>query len=140
MTLTLIFTLDEEVYGLEVDAIQEIVEDPSLHFVPRAEGVLNGAINFHNQILAEIDLPKLLGCLDEKRDHRRIVLTPAFNSLALTVGGIQRIVMLDLTMLQPPPANAVDRAVRGVIDFEEFEVSLLDMDEIINKLENLYGG
>ena len=54
MILTLLFTLGEEVYGLEVDAIQEIVEDPSLHFVPRAEGILTGAINFHNQILEKL--------------------------------------------------------------------------------------
>lgn len=140
MTLTLLFTLGEEVYGLEVDAIQEIVEDPSLHFVPRAEGILTGAINFHNQILAEIDLPGLLGYLDEKSDHRRIVLTPAYNSLALMVGGIQRIVTLDLSLLQPPPPDVADRAVRGMVDFEESEVCMLDMDEVINKLKNLYGG
>ncbi len=61
MILTLIFTLGEVVYGLEIDAIQEIIEDPVLHHVPRAEGVLKGAINFHGQILALVDLPELLG-------------------------------------------------------------------------------
>ena len=103
MALTLIFTLGTETYGLEIDAIQEIIDDPSLHYVPRAEGVLAGAINFHGQVLAVIDLPNLLGFSEEDRDHRQVVLTPEFKSLVLTVNSIQRIVKLDLTALQPPP-------------------------------------
>ena len=91
MVLTLIFTLGDELYGLEIDAIQEIIEDPTVHFVPRAEGVLNGAINFHGQILAVIDLPELLGFETETRDHRRVVLTPDFKSLALEVCSIEQI-------------------------------------------------
>lgn len=139
MALTLIFTLGEEVYGLEIDAIQEIIENPSLHYVPRAEGVLTGAINFHGQVLAAIDLPKLLGFAGEERDHRRVVLTPEFKSLALTVSSIQRIARLDLSTLQPPPANAKASAIRGVADLDEVMINLLDTDEVINQLENRHG-
>ena len=139
MALTLIFTLGDEVYGLEIDAIQEIIEEPALHYVPRAEGVLTGAINFHGQVLAAIDLPTLLGFSGEERDHRQVVLTPEFKSLALTVSNIQRIVKLDLTALQPPPENTQGSAIRGVADFDEIMVNLLDANEIINQLENRYG-
>jgi purine-binding chemotaxis protein CheW len=140
MALTLIFTLAEEIYGLEIDAVQELVEDPSSHYVPRAEGVLTGAINFHGQILAVIDLPALLGLTGEKRDHRHVVLTPAFKSLALTVSSIERIVELDLSVLQPTPEEAEDKAIRGVVDLDERRINLLDTDEVFNRLENIYDG
>lgn len=140
MALALIFTLGDEVYGLEIDAIQEIIEDPSQHYVPRAEGVLTGAINFHGQVLATIDLSELLGFTGEERDHRRVVLTPEFKSLALSVGSIQRIAKLDLSTLQPPPANARASAIRGVADLDETIINLLDTDEVINQLEKRYGG
>jgi len=139
MALTLIFTLGAETYGLEIDAIQEIIEDPSLHYVPRAEGVLTGAINFHGQVLAVIDLPKLLGFSEEDRDHRQVVLTPEFKSLVLTVNSIQKIVKLDLTALQPPPEDTKVSAIRGVADLDETMINLLDTEEVINKLENSYG-
>lgn len=138
MALTLIFTLGTETYGLEIAAIQEIIEDPSLHYVPRAEGVLAGAINFHGQILAVIDLPKLLGFTEEARDHRQVVLTPEFKSLVLTVSSIQGIVKLDLTALQPLPEHTKVSAIRGVADLDETMVNLLDTEEVINKLENSY--
>jgi purine-binding chemotaxis protein CheW len=134
MSLTLIFTLGEEAYGLEISAIQEIIEEPSLYYVPRAGGVLTGAINFHGQILAVIDLPTLLGFAGEERDHRKVVLTPEFKSLALTVSYIQKIVKLDLTALQPPPENSEHCAIRGVTDLDEMMVKLLDTNAVINQL------
>ena len=138
MELTLVFTLGEEVYGLEIDAIQEVIEDPSLHHVPRAEGVLNGAVNFHGQILAVIDLPELLGFKGDQRDHRRVVLTPEFKSMVLSVSGVERIVRLDLSSLQPAPAEAGDSAIRGVATLDETMINLLDIDKVINQLENRY--
>ena len=138
MELTLIFTLGEEVYGLEIYAIQEIIENPALHHVPLAEGVLNGAINFHGQILAVIDLPKLLGFTAEERDHRYVVLTPELKSMVLSVSGVVRIVGLDLSSLQPAPAEAGDSAIRGVAYLEDKIVNLLDTDKVINQLKNRY--
>lgn len=136
MTLTLIFTLGDANYGLEIDAIQEIIEDPPLHYVPQASGSLTGAINFHGQVLAVIDLPGLLGFSGEERDHRQLVLTPRCKSLVLTVSTIQKIVQLDLATLQPPPANGESGAVRGVARLDEMEINLLDTNEVINRLRN----
>ncbi len=138
MALTLIFTLDEEVYGLEIDFIQEIVEDILLHFVPRAEGVIKGAINFHGQIIGVIDLPELLGFSGEDRDHRWLVLTPEGKSMAFIVSRVLQIANLDLASLQPPPPDSSGCAIRGVANLDETMINLLELDEIIKKLEDRY--
>lgn len=139
MDLTLIFTVGTTTYGLEIDAIQEIIEDPLLHYVPRAGDVLTGAINFHGQILAVIDLPALLGDSGAMRDHRQLVLTPDYKSLVLTVSSVERIVTLDLAMVQSPPAGAQQLAIRGIVDFEDRMINLLDTDKIMTQLENIQG-
>lgn len=138
MALTLLFTLGETLYGLEIDAVEEIVEAPTLHYVPRATGVLRGAVNFHGQIRAAIDLPALLDAGGTGRDHRQLVLTTAYRGLVLQVGEIRRIVDLDLETLLPPPDGAPGRAVRGVAGFGDETVHLLDTGEIFARLENLY--
>lgn len=138
MQLTLIFTLGEELYGLEIDAIQEIVEDPVFHHVPLARGALKGAINFHGQILAVIDLPELLGFASESRDHRFIVLTPQCKAMVLAVSGIVRIARLDLAFLQPPEEETDDSSIRGVAYLEDQAVKLLDTDKIIHQLGQIY--
>ena len=140
MEQTLLFKLGEETYGLEIDAIQEVVEDPNQHFVPRAEGVLTGAINFHGQIFAVIDLPALLGFDNEFLDHRCVVLTPEYRSLTLQISGIERIVKLDLSNLQPPPTETETCAIRGVADFEGTMINMLDTEDVIKQLEQIHGG
>lgn len=138
MTLTLIFNLGAEVYGLEIDAIQEVIEEPFVHHVPLAHGVLEGAINFHGQILGVVDLPQLLGFAAGQRDHRRVVLTPDFKSLVLTVSGIERIAKLDLSALQPSPTGDEIRAIRGVAYLDEAVVNMLDTESVINQLQHRY--
>jgi len=138
MELTLIFTLGEELYGLEIDAIQEIIEAPDLYHVPLAVGVLDGAINFHGQILALIDLPKLLGFTSGERDHRYLVLTPEFKSMVLSVSRVSRIARLDLASLQPAPAEVRESAIRGVAYLDDQMVNLLDTEKVINQLEKRY--
>ena len=138
MALILTYNLGDDLYGLEIDAIQEITENSVLHYVPRAKGVLTGSINFHGQILAVIDLPTLLGFAGNQRDHRHLVLTSEHRSLVFTTSGVERIVNLEMELLQPPPEGHDRPAVRGVIDFDETTINLLDTDEVIKQLEEIF--
>lgn len=137
MALTLLFELGQDLYGLEIDAIQEIVEEPVVYHAPNATGVVTGAINFHGQILAAIDLPALLGYPGDPRDPRRVVLAPGYRALALAVSGIQRIVNLDATFLEPPQPGAGE-AIRGMAYFEGTPVRMLDTDDVNRRLADLY--
>jgi purine-binding chemotaxis protein CheW len=136
-TLTLLFKLGHDTYGLEIDAIQEIVEDPVEHVVPKAGGVVRGAINFHGNILAVIDLPVLLAIPEGRRDRRRLVLTPALRALVLTITELERISKLDLSTLQPPTQEHAGRAVRGMLSHENRTVHLLDIGIVLQKLDTL---
>ena len=138
MALTMIYKLGDALYGLGIDAIQEFTEQPVLHPVPQAEGVLSGSINFHGQILAVIDLPALLGFAVDTHDSRHLVLTPEHRSMVLKTNGVERIVNLDTELVQPPPADHGRPAVRGIIDFDEATINLLDTDEVIKQLEELF--
>jgi len=133
MTLTLVFTIENELYGLEIEAIQEIVENPPQHFVPLAAGVLAGAVNVHGRILAVIDLPLLLGIPVARHDHRQVVLAPEFESLVLKVSSILRIIALDLSELQPPEETAVF-AVRGFVSQDDMNINMLDANQVIERL------
>ena len=137
-TLTLIFTLGDASYGIEIDAVQEIIENPVLHYVPRAKGVILGAVNFHGQILAAIDLPALLGLPGKKRDPRQVVLTGEYKSVALAVTAIERIAELDLSNMQPPPSSPRQEGVRGLAAFEQTAINMLDTDQVFRHLEKLY--
>jgi purine-binding chemotaxis protein CheW len=136
MEQVLAFRLGEELYGLEVENIQEIVESPTFHYIPRAPACFLGAINFHGCILPVLDLPAYLGIAGEKRDPRIIVLPSCLCPLALAVTLIRRIVPLDAeTFLPFQEEQPMDMYVRATFRGEEEVINLFDVARLLVSLE-----
>lgn len=133
----LVFRLGEELYGLEVAKIQEVVESPVLHYIPRASKHLLGAINFHGNILPVLDLASLLGFAVEQRDGRVIILASGLCSLALAVTTVGRIVTCDADDLLPFPQEQQPAShIRAVLSRENEMVNMLDAARLLTSLEN----
>jgi purine-binding chemotaxis protein CheW len=132
----LVFRLGEELYGLEVGKIQEVVESPVMYYIPRASEHLLGAINFHGTILPVLDLTAYLGLGREKRDHRVIVLASDLCSMALAVTAVERIVPCDADSLLPfPQERQAACYIRAVLSREEEMINLLDATPLLTSLE-----
>jgi len=134
----LLFRIGGECYGLELNALQEVADNPPVYFVPQGGEFLLGAINLHGRVLPVIDLPALLGIADSPRDQRLVVLSPEFQSLALAVSEVGRIVPFDAGDPQQPVADSELPVVTGVIEIAAQPVNLLDAGAVVRQLQNLY--
>lgn len=136
MEQVLVFRLGEELYGLEISHIQEVVETPAFHYIPRAPAFWRGAINFHGSILPVLDLPDYLGFSDRERDHRVIALVPDLCPLALAVSAIRRIIPVDPELLLPFRQESEEkRYIRAVFNREDEMVNLLDVVQLLASFE-----
>jgi chemotaxis signal transduction protein len=126
--------------GLDVESIQDVIADPPLFSVPRAGAFLLGVINLHGQVLPVIDLPGLLGADAARRDHRLVVLTPRFHSLALATSRVGRMAAFEAAVLRPPTAAERANAIAGVVTIadEAESVNLLDPGMIVERLKTIY--
>jgi purine-binding chemotaxis protein CheW len=132
----LVFRLGEELYGLEVEKIQEVVESPILHYIPRASKHLLGAVNFHGNILPVLDLAAFLGFFHEQRDRRIIILATGLCSLALAVTAVGRIVTCDADALLPLQQEQQPGChIRAVLSREEEMINMLDAARLLTSLE-----
>jgi purine-binding chemotaxis protein CheW len=135
----LLFRVGSEQYGLGIEAIQEVADDPPLYAVPHHGSCLLGAINLHGRILPVIDLPALLGMAGAPpRDPRLVILAPEFHGLALAVSGVGRILPYEAADLQLPPGGESSRAVAGVLEIATQPVYLLDIGAVVERLETIY--
>ncbi|ALC18268.1 chemotaxis signal transduction protein [Desulfuromonas soudanensis] len=138
MEQVLIFQLGEETFGLEVALIQEVVESPLLHYIPRAPNHVLGAINFHGNILPVLDLASYLGFPSGGRDHRVVVLPPEVCSLALAVASIRRIIPMDAEALLPFPREQQEQLyIRAVLNYQGTMINLLDTTRLLASLETV---
>jgi purine-binding chemotaxis protein CheW len=137
MAQLLVFRLGDEIYGLEVTHIQEIVEAPQLYYIPLAPAILLGAMNFHGNILPVLDLTACLGFGQEAHDHRIIVLALADGQLALAVSALSGIISFAAEELLGVEEDREPRAhVRAVLPDRGEMINLLDLDRVLGSLES----
>jgi purine-binding chemotaxis protein CheW len=139
MPLMLLFRIGTLAYGLEIESIQEVADDPPRYPVPASRGPLLGAINLHGRVLPVIDLPAALGIAAATLDQRLIVLNADLHALAMAVSAVGRIVPFETGDLAPPADDATGRAVAGIVEIDAQQVNLLDVDAVIERLESIYG-
>lgn len=136
MALMLVFGLGPELYGLDVADIQEIVERPTLHFIPRAPARMLGAMNFHGSIIPVLDLGTQLGFPPATTAPRVVVLPPQLCALALAVRSIHRIVTIDSdTLLPVDPERQAESFIRAVCNYGGEVVNILDLPRLLAALE-----
>lgn len=137
MSQLLPFQLGEEVYALELAAIQEVVENQTVHALPGGPAALAGAISFHGRIVPVVDLPLLLGFPTGNRAARIIVLGDEYGPIALTVDRLQAIINLDLAHNTLSQSDSEADCICGVINRAGELISLLDLDRLHQLLEQL---
>ena len=139
MTLTLVFRLAGQDYGLEIDAVQEIIESPTIYPIPAADSVVKGVLNVHGEVLPVVDLPSLLNFPADRHDERMIVQAQEYRSLALQVCRIEGILPLDLEYRTQAPGNAAELCIRAVVERQTGDpVHLLETAGVFERLESIF--
>ncbi|WP_243056785.1 chemotaxis protein CheW [Nocardioides sp. SR21] len=99
------FTLDGRLYGVDVDAVQEVLRGQTRTRIPLAPGTLAGLINLRGQVLSAIDLRVQLELpsREEEAEPMLVVIRVAGEPVALLVDTIGSVVDVDTDQFEPPP-------------------------------------
>ena len=121
------FQLGEEIFGLELQEVREIIMVGMITPVPRAPSFIQGVLNLRGEIIPVIDLRARFGLESQApTDLSRIIVTPIGDVFTgLIVDAVTEVKNIDKKLLEPPPrvtssgANAyitqVARTNSGVI-------------------------
>lgn len=134
MLQILTFRIGLERYGLELAQVQEVVEEPVLHYLPTAPDVLPGALNLHGIVVAVVDLARLLGIESDRTDNRMVVVDPNFAAVALQVSKLE-----GATRIEPESRIGGDDALmpEGIsarYDHADGVINLLDVPAVMESL------
>lgn len=134
MNQYLLFKLGYCCYGLDVEQIQEIVENPVIHFIPRSPSFYCGAVNFHGEILPVLDLGFYLKGDEVDPPTRVIVLTPRIASLALKVETARHIVSVNPHDLHPASSEDEFLFKQSTFELQGEVVAVLDLIRLLHHL------
>ncbi len=131
------FFLGDELYGLDVLKVQEIVRPHVMTPVPLAHRAIRGLINLRGQIVMAVDLRRQLGMRDcrDFRDQFNIVVDSDDGAISLLVDEIGEVVSVKHEQFERSPetlAGPARELVTGVYKLQDKLLLALDLKKVVD--------
>lgn len=124
----LVFTLQSSLYALDLAHVAEVSDPPQLCPIPLAPLCYSGALNYHGDIVAVMDLSVFLGIPGCVRPGKLIVLHHEVASLAFLVESVVRIVAETEVSSSPAKKNCFAAAL---LNLSDGKATLLDLEALV---------
>ncbi|MFS3128379.1 chemotaxis protein CheW [Nocardioides sp. Bht2] len=130
------FTLEGNLYGVDVHAVQEVLRGQPRTRIPLAPDTIAGLINLRGQVMSAIELRARLGLPARAGDHEPmlVVVRVAGEAIALLVDSIGSVVDVDEGQFEPPPDTLVGPArefLYGAYKLERQLLLALDVERVV---------
>jgi purine-binding chemotaxis protein CheW len=131
------FRLDGDLYGVEVEHVQEVLRSQGLTRVPLAPPAVAGLINLRGQVVTAIELRERLGRPPraEGTDAVVIVVRLRGEAVSLLVDSIDDVVDVEATDFEAPPDTLEGQArdlIRGAYKLDGQLLLALDVHKAVS--------
>lgn len=138
------FQLGEELYGVDIMDVKEIVKIQDVRTIPNAPYYVEGIFNLRSEIIPIINLHKRFhlkkASLEEGDEFLGgfIILNIEGNKIGIIIDRIARVVMIQHDDIQPPPqmiSGIGAEYINGVVRQEEGYLIVLDIRRLFDPKE-----
>ena len=130
------FRLDGDLYGVEVEHVQEVLRSQGLTRVPLAPPAVAGLINLRGQVVTAIELRERLGRPPRPAGHDAVVIVVRLHgeAVSLLVDSIADVVDVDAADFEAPPDTLDGQArelIRGAYKLDGTLLLALDVHKAV---------
>lgn len=130
------FKLGDEIYGVKIDRVKEILKPLKITPVPRTPGYLEGVTSLRGEIIPIIDLKKRLGLegSQEERKKRILILSVRDETMGALIDEVGGVIKLFRDSIEPPPAviGGIEADfLEGVSRLDDHFIGLLNIEEVM---------
>lgn len=132
------FTIDENLYGINVAKVREIILSAPVKSMPHAHPAVEGIFKPRDTVITVVDLPKYLGVEREKTPKDLFIITN-FNKMFIafrvhTVVGINRISWTDIHKPDKTVSGGSEGVATGIAQCGADLVTILDFERIVAEI------
>ena len=140
----LTFKLEDEVFGLAIGKVREVLDFTTITKVPRTPEYMRGVINLRGSVVPVVDLHLKFGLAQtEKTVNTCIIIVEISMEGEITVLGaladsVQEVVELEPEQIEPAPKIGTKlntEFIKGMGKREEEFIILLDIDKVFSTEE-----
>jgi len=130
------FRLAEELYGIEITRIREIILIPEITRIPQAPHYVRGLINLRSTVIPVVDLRTRFELPegDTTDESRIMVLHVGKKTVGIVVDGVDEVLRISQDQIDPPPptvAGLEQEYLTGLVKLEDRLLILLDVDKVL---------
>lgn len=133
------FRLGEEIYGVRIEHVKEILKPLQITPVPRAPDYLKGVTSLRGEIIPVFDLKKRLGLEaliqgQEKGKGRILIVSVRGEVMGALIDEIKGVVKLHREYIEPPPtiiSGLEADFLEGVSRIDNHFIGLLNIEEVM---------
>ena len=135
-----VFDLANEIYGVDIGAVQSIIKMEPVTVVPRAPAFVEGVINLRGTVLPVLDLRLRFGLAADEatKDTRIVVVEIGGTEVGMVVDGVSEVLRVADTEIEPPSpvVTTVDSAfITGIAKVDDRLIILLDLTKVLSAEE-----
>lgn len=136
----LLFGLEtEQIYGINVFKVREVLQCPSLTEVPRLTTAIKGMAHIRGETIPVLDLSEAIGrpALPKEELQRCFLIVAEYNkrTLAFLVRKVDRILNTHWDQIMAPPAEiGVENYLTAVFEHDGKLIEILDVEQILADL------
>ena len=133
------FVIDEELYGINVAKVKEIMISGAVKPVPHAHPSVEGIFKPRGALLTVVDLPLYLTGREHEKKPKDLFMVTSFNQLNVAfrvhrVDGISRISWRDIQKPDKTITNGDAGVTTGIASCEGQLVTILDFEKIVTDI------
>ena len=138
------FQLGEELYGINIMDVKEIVRVQNVRSIPNAPGYVEGIFNLRSEIIPIINLHKRFHlkkvAITEEDELLSgfVILDIDGMKLGVIIDKVSRVVTIEKEEIQPPPqmvSGIGAEYIQGVVRQEKGYLIILDIRDLFNPKE-----
>ncbi|MGE5620225.1 MAG: chemotaxis protein CheW [Sphingomonadaceae bacterium] len=131
-----IFELANEVYGVDIGRVQEIIRMTTITRIPRAPEFVEGVINLRGKVIPVVDLKKRFGLEqgDRTKASRIMVVDVGDHTIGMVVDAVSEVLRVSTSAVEPPSpvvTTIESDYIRAIAKLEGRLIILLDLDKVL---------
>jgi len=134
------FTLEDEVYGINVMQVQEVLREIEVAPVPGAPHYVTGIINLRGNVVSVIDARTRFGLPPRKSTPltRIIVIEAQQQIIGILVDSVAEVVDIEVAEIETAPNVGNEETARyidGVVSRDDRLLILVDLNKLLTEAE-----
>ncbi len=134
------FTICDEVYGINVAKVKEIMLSDKAKMVPGSHSVVEGVFKPRDKMITIVDLPRYLTNESHSVEEKHLLIVTHFNKVDIafrvhSVLGIERMSWENVKKLDSTLANGQDGLATGIAECNGELIVILDFEKIVADIE-----